>query len=475
MADDYGDRVPINRGNHSSSANPSSSSSSSASRPHFISDLQILGDKPTPSQRTITREESSSGGADLGPRVTQKWSILGPVQYVNVPSAAPIYEGEEAEEVVAEAEPRGYKRWLRLGVWVVMLLSLALLFSGIYLVVNSHSLVLLIVFAIIFVICLVIYLRTQLLSPNLEYLRNVCDQESTPEYLELLRSTKPVIKMSIRCFHYTGMGLDQNRDPESAHVVVTEGELKKIQTHHATKEFVFDTWEDQSSALGGLEQFGMIKLKLKTRIGFADEFTKQKFEEEQARFIDEHKGKDTQYEYKAFFEVPNLRPKSLSISQTASRPALLSVEWYMTCTFFLVGWPYNEWLDVKSTKVSYIVQKVVKREPTQEDNLRRLASERVLARKATSASVKRVTSSALTRKPTENTVERRTTSSIQPQGEFLSLPPSTPPHPSATATQAAAATTPPAAAGAAATPAGAEAEDFPENPFLMSSPRGNFV
>jgi len=463
MSDQFGDRVPIARG-----TTQSDDSATGQARPHFLTDLQIMGDRPAGSSQTLI---SVGGGVgDLGPRIAQKWSILGPVQYVNVPSAAPIYEGEESEEAVVDPEissSMGYKRWLRLGVWILMLLSLALLFFGIFLVINAHSLVLIVIFTIVFVICLVLYLRTQLLSPNVEYLRNICLQEGTPEYIEQMRSTKPMIKMSIRCFHYTGMGLD--RDPEQAHVVVTEGELKKIQTHQATKEFVIDTWEDQSSAVSGLEAFEIIKLKLKTRIGFADAFTKQKFEEEQAKFIEDNKGKDTQYEYKCFFEVPGLRPKTLSIVHASKKPAMLSLKWYMTATFLLAGWPYNEWLDVKSTKVNYMVQKVVRREPTQEDLLRRMASERVLARKGTSASVKRVTSSAIARKTTDNALERRTTSSLTQDPNNLTVP-STPP-PAASQTLAA------ASPAVTLTPGAAEGEPaFPENPFMdVSSPRGNFV
>jgi hypothetical protein len=337
--------------------------------------------------------------------------------------------GEETFEV----EGPDKKIWFGLLFWLLTLLSLCLVFYGIARVFFNGSYLLLVLFVINFCLWFAFYLRFQFLSTNVEYLRNIQMHEGAPQYIDHLRENRPRILMKIRCFHYTmetesshqqlhhqrlqeepdlegGIGGDAVSAAPPVHTpreVMTEGNFRKVYTYQEEREFKFDTWEDHSPPLIGMEHYDIVKLKVKSMIGFSDLYTKEKFEEEQARFIDEHKGKDVMYQYSCIYEVPGLRPKVLSIVHMDQKPALLSIEWFFASTFMLLGWPYSFWLDRQSTKVNFLLKKVVHREPTAEELIRR-SSSKSIRRVPTNSSV-RSSSSKIERRTTDNRVERRLT------------------------------------------------------------------
>lgn len=299
-----------------------------------------------------------------------------------------------------EVDPPDRKRVLRMALWVFSVLFLVLVVYGLVVAAITESSTLLVVFLFLFILSYAGYLHFHLKANNVKYLRNIVAYEGTGEYVADVTTARPKIIMKIRCYHQAGEG--EGEEDGEGRVVIDEEAAEKggavpgerVYTFSEEREFLFDQWEDISDPVSLGTESRIVKLKLKTRIGFADSFTKEKFEEEQARFISAHRERDTRYEYETVYQVPHLRPKILSVVNVDRMPLILSFEWYLLFTIFLAGWPYAVWLDRRTVKVNHLVKKVVRRAATPEELARRKSSG-TLRRLGTNSSIKRMASGQL--------------------------------------------------------------------------------
>lgn len=304
----------------------------------------------------------------------------------------------QSQTEVFDIDPPDRKRVLRLFLWVLSLSFLVLVVYGLVVATITESATLVVIFLFLFILSYLGYLNFHLKANNVRYLRNIIAYEGTADYVANVTGARPRILMRIRCYHHAGesQGAREGDDLHQLDDVdldeAEKGEAvpgERIYTFQEEREFAFDAWEDLSQPISFESETRIVKLKLKTRVGFADQFTRDKFEEEQARFVAAHRDHDLHYEYETVYEVPHLKPKILSVVNVDQMPAILGYEWYLLFTVCLAGWPYAVWLERRTVKVNHLVKKVVRRVATPEELAMR-RSARTVSRLNTNSSIRQM-------------------------------------------------------------------------------------
>ncbi|CAG2211647.1 unnamed protein product [Mytilus edulis] len=133
------------------------------------------------------------------------------------------------------------------------------------------------------VLCIIWTQAESLLSWEMQYLENIYNKESCVKYLNELRQSKPIIKMTVVCFHYEEETVMRSSRPDTT----THTREVRVIDYTESENFIFDTWVDKSSDPTSLNinRNKLTRVRIPAEISFGNEFTKTQFNKQKEDFI----------------------------------------------------------------------------------------------------------------------------------------------------------------------------------------------
>lgn len=233
----------------------------------------------------------------------------------------------------------------------------------------------------------VLYLLESYTSSTRRYLENIVSQQNVEDLMETLRSAKPCVTWSLRCYHL------ETESPAAALLrasaednddVGNKGNAtrsftfsnflnrkskRKVVTHRATKQFEFSSWSDHSvvglwkraiSVMSPPSKAPFTKISFSKMLVLADEKIREDYFSQQANFISREGRKDEQAEYSTDIEVEGFKTKVL-VARNSSSWAVKTFNIYFFWCVTLLGLtvPYRIWFsrhcdDVRVTLIKEI-------------------------------------------------------------------------------------------------------------------------
>lgn len=142
-------------------------------------------------------------------------------------------------------------------------------------------------FSILSILSYIIYMVMALKDSTFHYLNNLQKNESIHDFMEKYFYSKPQIKMTCTCYHYSYRGRNNTKHKEITHVDV--------------QYFQFSSFTDNSGLFlvnnGNINKRNYLKLRIDIDVEFADEITKYDFKSFKENMIEVNKKRDSLMDY----------------------------------------------------------------------------------------------------------------------------------------------------------------------------------
>ena len=209
----------------------------------------------------------------------------------------------------------------------------------------------------------VIYVISNLCSPNLSYLCNKHGSNSIHTYMKQLFYTPPSIVWHIECYHYE---TTYHTVTDSNGNTTTETRSHKVTTFSMSREFNYYTWRDTSGLflldshkIFQSEKKKYIKLELSLDIDFADPITQYDYQVQKDEFYNSNRWRDTHANFTESFNVRGLNKYNM-VRISEDKTAGVNCCWLLIFTFFLpVAELYKMYVDSLCIEQDYKIKKIV--------------------------------------------------------------------------------------------------------------------
>jgi len=166
----------------------------------------------------------------------------------------------------------------------------------------------------------------------------------------------PYLGMWCECYHWeerTRTWTDSNGNRRS------ETTTHKVVTYTGSESFVYASWADNSGALGGIENFGLVRLKMSYSISYNDTATESRYNDQYSSFCSRNRSRDLCFNAGHTSNVPGFVERVLSLNESVRRPKYLGVWWYALSCFLTLSWFYGIWLHSLSHHGEFFIRKSV--------------------------------------------------------------------------------------------------------------------
>lgn len=191
-------------------------------------------------------------------------------------------------------------------------------------------------------------------SHELDYLKNVMEDETAWGYIQRMQEVPPRISMVVECYHYeTRTRLvyytDANGNQQSRMETYTE----QVVTFTDQEEFSFGSWVDVSKQeMPELSTATLTRLKIDSSILFGDQETEDEYERQVAEMMERNRHRDLFTDYSSSKEIPGLEKRISAYVDLKKKPFWIRPVFYWIATFMGLTWPYR-WLFKARTAKSY--------------------------------------------------------------------------------------------------------------------------
>jgi len=205
-------------------------------------------------------------------------------------------------------------------------------------------------------VCVLVYWITICCDGTCGYLRNFNENRNAYSVVQSNQLAAPHLGMWCECYHYetrTRSYTDSNGNRK------TETYTEKVTTYRGSDTFRYGSWADVSGQLQGLENFGLIRLKMEYSIHFADSDSNRAYDDHYQRFCQANRWRDTHFSSGHTRTVPGFTARVMSQNESVKAPKFLSLGFYILSAFFSCGFPYALWLQSISHHAAFFVKKTV--------------------------------------------------------------------------------------------------------------------
>ena len=226
------------------------------------------------------------------------------------------------------------------------------------------------IFAIV-MLCLspAIVLLESFFCDELDYLRNIIEDETALEYLQRIRGVPPKINMVVECYHFeTDTRVVHYRDPSGnrhSRTGTYVNTRRKILTFVDREVFSFDSWVDVSKReMLAESNSALTRVQIDSSIQFGDQQTADAYERQVAEMIRRNRHRDVLYEYSSTKEVPGLKKRISAYANLNVKPFWIRPLFFWIATLLQMTWPYRWLFRAKTDKGHYVLKKMVYKRTT---------------------------------------------------------------------------------------------------------------
>ena len=223
---------------------------------------------------------------------------------------------------------------------------------------------------VLMVICYIVVIVESHFSLDLQYLKNILEDETVSEYIDRQRLLRPEISVSVESFHY--------EEAKEFYQPWT----KKEMTFQKIEEFSYTAMVDDSTysrdpallaCTGSTAGAGRVTIDHKVFLG--DQPTQEEFIRLQNAMLPkvppESRDKITDLVVQA--EIPGAKRKILCSVSSRSMPFWMRPSFFWIATFLMIGWPYRWLFRAKTDEIHLsLTKKVYKNATPEEECLHRL-------------------------------------------------------------------------------------------------------
>ena len=203
---------------------------------------------------------------------------------------------------------------------------------------------------------------------ELDYLRNIIEDEPASEYIERMRKVPPKIDITIECCHFeTDTRIVQYRDASGNRQTRTEPLYlnRKVVTFVDHEEFSFGSWVDVSKReISSLTDATLIRFEIDSSIQFGDRETANAHTWQVAEMVRRNLPRDVFPEQHTTKEIPGLK-KSVSLFKNLNvKPFWMRPLFFWIATLLQMTWPYRWLFRAKTAKKYIVLEKMVYKSTT---------------------------------------------------------------------------------------------------------------
>lgn len=216
------------------------------------------------------------------------------------------------------------------------------------------------------VLCIIWTQAESLSSWEMQYLENIYNKESCVKYLNELRQSKPIIKMTVVCFHYEERTVTRSGGRSDASTYTDSSTYKEkviVIDHQASENFKYDTWVDKSTDPTSLNinRNKLTRVRIPAEISFGNEFTKTQFNKQKEDFIQRvfRRGDYEQFKFSYEKIVSGHESRICSGWESGEKIWWMSEDWFCLFNVLCCTWLYRLAFNLSTTKVDFILKKDV--------------------------------------------------------------------------------------------------------------------
>lgn len=211
------------------------------------------------------------------------------------------------------------------------------------------------------VIVYIFYLIIEFASYTCRFLLNKSSTNYVYNQLKEIFSTAPVLKLTCVCYHFEKT-LEERKDKDGN--IVRQEVINRVETYKSSDYFPYYSFRD----ISGLFKIDLnsdifknksyIKLKLDTKIGFADTISCWDYEAFKSNFINQNRYRDEKMDFREDINIPNLSKVNL-IKIKDEEPFYVNFFIFFLCVLLTMGVPYELLLDNISIEGTFQIHKII--------------------------------------------------------------------------------------------------------------------
>jgi len=184
------------------------------------------------------------------------------------------------------------------------------------------------------------------------YLNNIQFNRSPYEYESTLRASKGTINWTVQCYHY-----------ETRRTTDSKGKTKtkrvRVNTHRASKNYVYHGSRDVSAELPNIESFKVMQLNSETRFGFADAETRNHYNTNLSIWRKNH-DRDRHQDFSMSWNVLGLIQYALwEREEGAIPPCARNPVAFLVCTALSFGFLWRLWFEKFCGHTKWVCEKEI--------------------------------------------------------------------------------------------------------------------
>ena len=214
-------------------------------------------------------------------------------------------------------------------------------------------------------ICYFVVIVESHYSLDLQYLKNILEDETVSEYIDRQRLLRPEISVSVESYHY-----EEVRDWEET------GTKKEIMIHEI-EEFSYTAMVDDSTysrdpallACTAGSTAAAVRVTIDHKVFLGDQPTQEEFIRLRNAMLPkvppESRDKITDLVVQA--EIPGAKRKILCCASSRSMPFWMRPCFFWIATFLMIGWPYRWLFRAKTDEIHLSLTKKVYKDATPDE------------------------------------------------------------------------------------------------------------
>ncbi|XP_078379153.1 uncharacterized protein LOC144662259 [Oculina patagonica] len=205
----------------------------------------------------------------------------------------------------------------------------------------------------------VIVLIESFFSHELDYLKNIMEDETAWGYIQRMLGVPPRIKMVVECYHYeTRTRVVHYTDANGNRQSRTETYTEKVVTFVDHDEFSFGSWVDVSKReMPALSTVALTRVKIDSSILFGDQETANDYERQVAEMLERNRFRDVFTDYSSSKEIPGLKKRISAYVDLRVKPFWIRPLFFWIATLLQMTWPYRWLFRAKTAKSYYALKK----------------------------------------------------------------------------------------------------------------------
>ena len=205
---------------------------------------------------------------------------------------------------------------------------------------------------------------------ELDYLKNIIENESASEYIERMREVPPKIDIVVECFHFEkDRHMVLYRDASGNRHSRTEPLYLngKVVTFVDHEEFSFGSWVDVSGGeISALTDATLTRFEIDSSIQFGDQETANAYNWQVAEMVRRNLHRDvlTDHVHHSTKEIPGLKKRFSAFKDLTVKPFWMRPLFFWIATLLQMTWPYRWLLRAKTAKKHFVLVKMVYKSTT---------------------------------------------------------------------------------------------------------------